>query len=657
MSEWDFGYGREPTEHHEPQYPQQPPYSYPEQQESEYPYYPADQSDAAGWPGADGHPAAEDAYDPPTGYPITYERDEFEGRTSPAPAPPPSAARLGVTPDMTPGVTPPYSPWPDAPDPGDRFEPEGPAHQRRSAPSIGERGAADSTQAWYPGRQQYPDGSAYSGLDRAGDPPAQPDGGWPRGAPPPPQAPEWRPPGVGSWQGAEPWRGDTQLRRDDAEPWREEAELRRDDADPWWGNAELRRDDAEPWRGDAEPWRADAELRRDDVRPRRDGAEPLPRGDMPWPQSDRPWPQGDDGEWGGEPARRGRWLIPAALAVAGAAVGAAVVMFALGQSSTPAGPDRPTAPTTGTGSSARAAGPAAETGDAGKTPLTLATARSVLAGYTSANNRANARRNAATLATVETGGSYAIDTGLYTVQAADGAAPYAAFAPVTATYYIPRAEPAGGTRWFVVQVGNAFLANPKKVTSTEYLLFTQAASGGAWLNAVEPYLISAAHAPQVAVSGDGLATAVSPTATSLAIAPGQLAARTAAAIDGTGAGLTVADLGALADLSDQTFWRGKLPTATVTDAHAAATGAAGQTFALRTTNGGALVFYTDAADLQITPPAGSVLHLTVPGFYSDAQGLSRAGLSYLDQFAAADPPAGAGTPRVVAEYSGITGKS
>jgi hypothetical protein len=52
-----------------------------------------------------------------------------------------------------------------------------------------------------------------------------------------------------------------------------------------------------------------------------------------------------------------------------------------------------------------------------------------------------------------------------------------------------------------------------------------------------------------------------------------------------------------------------------------------------------------------------VLHLTVPGFYSDAQGLSRAGLSYLDQFAAADPPAGAGTPRVVAEYSGLTGKS
>ena len=119
----------------------------------------------------------------------------------------------------------------------------------------------------------------------------------------------------------------------------------------------------------------------------------------------------------------------------------------------------------------------------------------------------------------------------------------------------------------------------------------------------------------------------------------------------------MADPGALADRSDQAFWRGKLPTATVTDAHAAATGADGQTFALLTTDGGALVFYTDAAELAITPPAGSVIHLTVPGFYSPAQALSRAGLSYLDQFAADDPPAGAGTPRVVADYSGITGKN
>ena len=290
--------------------------------------------------------------------------------------------------------------------------------------------------------------------------------------------------------------------------------------------------------------------------------------------------------------------------MAGAAVGAAIVMFALGHAHAAAGTAAPT--TAGASSAAGAAG-AAGAGSAGAgagtTPLTMAAARSVLSAYTTANNSANARRSATTLATVETGGSYAIDAGLYTVQAADGAAPYAAFAPVTSTYYIPRAEPAGGPRWFAVQVSNAFTADPGKVTSTEYLLFTQAASGGAWRNAVEPYLLARADAPQVAVDGDGLATAVSATATSLAVAPGKLAERTAAAIDGTGAGVTVADPGALADRSDQAFWRGKLPSATVTDQHAAATGATGQAFALLTTNGGALVFYTDAAEVAITPPA------------------------------------------------------
>jgi hypothetical protein len=348
--------------------------------------------------------------------------------------------------------------------------------------------------------------------------------------------------------------------------------------------------------------------------------------------------------------------------VAGAAVGAAIVMFALGHARGGAGVAAPTAaPSSSAGEAAATgtgpAGTAPAGAGASATPLTLAAARSVLSAYTTANNSANATRSAATLATVETGGSYAIDAGLYTVQAAAGAAPYAAFAPAAATYYIPRAEPTDGTRWFVVQVSNAFAANPGKVTSTEYLLFTQAASGGPWQNAIEPYLLAGADAPQVAVDGGGLATAVSATATSLAVAPGQLATQTAASIDGTGGGVTVADSGALADRSDQAFWRGKLPTATVTDQNAAATGAAGQTFALRTTNGGALVFYTDAAELTITPPAGSVIHLTVPGLYSSAQGLSRAGLTYLDQFAAADPPAGAGAPRVVADYSGITGKN
>ena len=96
---------------------------------------------------------------------------------------------------------------------------------------------------------------------------------------------------------------------------------------------------------------------------------------------------------------------------------------------------------------------------------------------------------------------------------------------------------------------------------------------------------------------------------------------------------------------------------TVTDTHTAAAGADGQEFALLTADGGALVFYTDAAEVTITPPAGSLLRLTVPGFYSASQPLTKATVSYLEQFAAYDPPAGGGAPRVVADYSGITGKN
>lgn len=162
---------------------------------------------------------------------------------------------------------------------------------------------------------------------------------------------------------------------------------------------------------------------------------------------------------------------------------------------------------------------------------------------------------------------------------------------------------------------------------------------------------------QVAVGADGLTTAVAATATSAAVPPGRLATLTAASLDGTVIGpAAVAGPGNLVDRSAQQSWRGKLPTATVTDTHAV--GNDGQ-FALLTASGGALVFYTDAAQLTITPPAGSMLNLAVPGFYSAAQPLTRAGLRYLDQFAAYDPPASqhAGAPSIVADYSGITAKN
>ena len=357
-----------------------------------------------------------------------------------------------------------------------------------------------------------------------------------------------------------------------------------------------------------------------------------------------------------------RWLLPAGIAVAGAAVGVATILLTSGHPAAHGGEAagglaRPAkTPGTRTGTPAATA-PSPAAPDAG--PLTLAQAQGVLAGYTTANNSANAQRSDTLLAAVETASSYAIDAGMYQAQQAAGTAPFPAFAPAQTTYYIPRDEPATGARWFVVQVANAFTADPKKVTSTEYLLFTQSSPGGAWQNVVEPYLLTGATAPQVEVGADGLAAAVSADAATVAVAPGQLAATTAASLDGTGTGTgqAVADPGNLADKADQQLWQDKVPGGQVTDVHSPAPGADGQEFALLTTGGGALVFYTDAAQVTITPPAGSALRLTIPGLYSSSQALSQAGVSYLEQFAAYDPPAGSGTPRVVADYSGITGKN
>ena len=397
-----------------------------------------------------------------------------------------------------------------------------------------------------------------------------------------------------------------------------------------------------------------------------DGDEPAGRPDgssYPWPPAPPPaWLRdrqgaGDPPSTGGRREHGGRrWLIPAGLVAGAAALGGAAVLLTSGH---PAPATTRVIPPSTTPSMVVTRATKSPTPSAvARAPLTLTQAQAVVSRYTTTNNSANARRSDAILASVESGSSYAIDAGLYQKQLADGTH-YPAFGPVQATYYIPGDEPAGsGPRWFVVQVANAFQSSPATVTSDEYLLFTQSAAGGAWQETIEPYLLASATAPQVTVGSDGLATAVSPDSAAVAVAPRQLPGATASSLDGTDAGqAAVAVPGNLADRSDQVRLRAKVPGATVTDAHTAAAGADGQEFALLTADGGALVFYTDAARLTVTPPAGSALRLTVPGLYTPDQALPQAGISYLEQFAAYDPPAGGGTPRVVADYSGITGKN
>jgi hypothetical protein len=353
------------------------------------------------------------------------------------------------------------------------------------------------------------------------------------------------------------------------------------------------------------------------------------------------WP---DEDWPPRYQRAGgvrtRWLLPALIVIVGASAAVGVILTS-GHAAAPpsaarSAPPRPVPP---------ASTPPAV---AARGPLTMTQAAQVLAGYTSANNTANAQRSDTRLAAIETGSSYAVDAGIYRTQQAENSAPYPAFGPQRAQYYIP--SETAYPRWFVVLVTNADLASPTKTTGMEYLLFTQAAPGAAWKNAVEPYVVTGAATPAVALSAGGLATPVTAMTASLAVPAGQIAQVTASSLDGDG---PLPNPGNLADLMDQKFWQGKLPASSVTDAHAPDAGTG--VFGLRTTDGGALLFYTDIAQLALTAPAGEAMHLTIPGYYSPGQSLTQAGISYLEQFATYDPPAGSSGLRVVADYSGITG--
>ena len=386
-----------------------------------------------------------------------------------------------------------------------------------------------------------------------------------------------------------------------------------------------------------------------------------------WPErpvSDESWPP-----WssrgpvrriitGGRPARS----VVGLLAVAAAALGFAVVIatgrmtHSLPSSTLPGSTVTPGAATPGMAAPTASGGTDARP-PATRPPVTQAQAQQVLATYTSTNNIANAQASQARLATVETGSSLAIDAGIDQANRASGSAPYPAYGPAHATYYIPLESP-GYPRWFAVQVQNALASAPGQVINSEYLVFTQDTPGAPWKDAIEPFILPGATPPRVAIDASGYATAVTATAASLTLSPATAGEATATALD-NGAG-EPASPGNLADQQALAALGREFPgTSSETDRHSAT---AEPVFGLRTINGGALLFYDVAAQVTVTAQAGSTLPLNVPGFLSPGNPAARATLDYLEQFAGYDPPApGAGqgaqepAPSIVAEYSGITG--
>ena len=106
------------------------------------------------------------------------------------------------------------------------------------------------------------------------------------------------------------------------------------------------------------------------------------------------------------------------------------------------------------------------------------------------------------------------------------------------------------------------------------------------------------------------------------------------------------------------FWRSGEGGATfdAADTHSVP---ANPVFALKTTDGGALVFYTVAAHLVLTPPDGDTISaLNIPGYYSPSSsaGLTSAAVGYVEQFATYVPAAGHSGRQIVADISSIASR-
>ena len=354
--------------------------------------------------------------------------------------------------------------------------------------------------------------------------------------------------------------------------------------------------------------------------------------------------------------RRPRWFVPAAIVMVAAVAGITVALTSGGPAAKPAAAGRSSGPAASSGTTRAAprtaprssSAPRPSTAPMPRPPITQGGAQALLASYTATNNTANTWMSDALLRTYETGSSYALDVGSYREQKAEKLGPYPAFGPIQTRFYIPL-EPAAYPHWFAVQVTNAIFAKHRQPANVEYLVFTQAAPGAPWLDAAEPYVPHGGTTPEIALGADGFATAVTSGTTGLAVAPSHIALVTAESLDGDG---PVPNPGSLADFEDAAYWHARLPKGTTVAVRHSPDDAG--VFGLRTADGGALLFYTDAAAMTLTAPHGVAMHLAIPGFYDSAWSLSRATVGYLEQFATYDPPQGGASPHVVAAYSGIT---
>jgi hypothetical protein len=361
-------------------------------------------------------------------------------------------------------------------------------------------------------------------------------------------------------------------------------------------------------------------------------------------------------------ARRSIVITVLLLAVIAAGAGVALVRNGTIHLSPAANPE--TSPTgglgagTSTGHRSTSTQPGAEQLPA----ITKSDAERVVSRYWQVNNEANESYSDSLLGTIESGSSYTMDAGSYRFALGEtDRTPYVPFKLTGTRYYIPRLPRTSYPRWFVVRGSYVTLSTGKNLGSA-YLVFAQSSAGAPWKDVVEPDILPGQALPQIATDSGGYAESVTADDTGLNMAPDKIGEVTAAWLNqvasSTSNSVIKDEAGNLTDLKDEVFWRSGEggPALDATDTHSVP---ADPVFALKTTTGGALVFYTTTAQLTLTPPdGGTISALTIPGYYSPSSsaGLTSATVGYVEQFATYIPAAGNSDRDVIADISSIASR-
>lgn len=242
-------------------------------------------------------------------------------------------------------------------------------------------------------------------------------------------------------------------------------------------------------------------------------------------------------------------------------------------------------------------------------PITPAQAKAVLQRYSTVNNEANARRSPALNAQIETGALQAqsqAEFRMYRYWSAQQRSFLQPFTYIDPVFYIPRQYPLGQTPWFLT-IAHGLDSRGPSGEWTEALIFIRTSAG--WRLTAAAVIDKGQKLPTVDRDAQGYPTVIDPDTTSLAMAP---AALPAAVTDNylTGGRNPGAIFAATPATTRQrsayntraTYLRpyGRSQFVTLTNPYPA-------TYALRTTDGGALVIATSAhGEHDYAMPGGAI---------------------------------------------------